>query len=140
MRSLRITLVAGGAVVVGYGCWLMVGRQTPAQVRGVLEWAVAGVLLHDAVLAPVAVAAGWVVQRRLPHRVARPVAVALVLIGTITVSGFAVLTRSHGGGRNGTLLDRDYPLGLAILVAAVVAGVALVSLVGSRFSGRRRSR
>jgi hypothetical protein len=146
MKGIRGALIAAGAAVLAYGVWLMVREQTLPQLVSVAKWLVAGVVIHDGVLAPLALGVGWLVHRRFPHRFAAPAAIALILIGTIAVAGFAVLTRSHGGGPNTTLLDRNYLLGLvavvAVVVIAVIGGTAVASrLGGSGRSGRsRRSR
>ncbi|GAB3854174.1 hypothetical protein GCM10028801_07850 [Nocardioides maradonensis] len=136
MRVLRSSLVAAGTLLMAYAAWLLVRDQTVPQLIQVGEWAVAAVVLHDAVLAPLTLAVGWLVQRRLPAGPARAVAVALTLVGTVAVAAFAVLTRSHRGGSNGTLLDRDYPIGL-LAVTLVIIGAAVVAAALGRL---RRSR
>jgi len=135
MTIARAALVALGTSVIGYGAWLLVQWQSPSQVTEVLGWAIAGVVIHDGVLAPLALTAGWALQRRRP---AAGIAIALVVIGTLAVSGFAVLTRSHGGGDNGSLLDRDYPAGFGWAVVVIVCGIALGRCAAILFRSRRR--
>lgn len=130
MRATRGLLIAAGALLMAYAAWLLVRGQTPAQLLQVAEWAVAAVVIHDGLLAPLAFAAGWLVQLRLPSGAARPVAIALALLATVTLAGFAVLTRSHGGGANTTLLDRDYPIGLLTVTLGIIGGVAVATAVG----------
>lgn len=130
MRATRTLLAAAGVAVVLYGAWLLVRGQSVSQLVQVVEWAAAAVIIHDALLAPLAFGVGWVVQRRLPRRSAPGVAVALILVGTVAVAGFAVLTRSHDGSGNTTLLDRDYPVGLLLVAVGVSAGVAVAAVLG----------
>lgn len=125
MLLVRTALAGIGALVLAYGVWLMVHWQSTRQLVQVIEWAAAGVVIHDGVLAPLAVGVGWLLRRRGPRRLAAPVGIALMLAATTTASGFAVLTRSHGGGANHTLLDRNYPLGLLVALAIILVFVAL---------------
>jgi len=124
MRRTRIALAGAGLLFLGYGGWLMVRWQSVGQLAEVVGWAAGGVLLHDAVLAPLTFGTGWLIRRRLPRWAAAPAAVTLILVGSLVVAGFSVLGRSHGGGKNHTLLDRDYPAGLLFATAVVVGGVA----------------
>lgn len=141
MTAMRVSLAALGVALAAYGAFLLNHWQTPAQLVGVGEWAVAGVILHDGLIAPVAIACGWLARRGLPERTRARVMVGFVLIGTLAVSGFAVLTRSHGGGDNHTLLDRNYPVGLLIASVVIVACLVLGSAAGRvRGVGRRRNK
>ncbi|GAB4009213.1 hypothetical protein [Nocardioides ultimimeridianus] len=130
MRTTRALLIAAGALVMAYAAWLLVRDQTVTQLVQVAEWAVAAVVIHDGVLAPLAFAVGWLVQRRLPGGLARATAIALTLAGTVALAGFAVLTRSHRGGPNTTLLDRDYPIGLLAVTLGIIGAVAVATVLG----------
>lgn len=130
MRATRALLIGVGALLVAYAAWLLARNQTVPQLVQVGEWAAAAVVLHDAVLAPLALAVGWLVQRRLPEGPARAVAIALTVVGTVTVAAFAVLSRSHRGGSNTTLLDRDYPIGLLAVTLVVIGTVAVAAALG----------
>lgn len=139
MSALRFSLAAVGVGLLGYGAYLLNHWQAPSQLVEVGIWAVIGVVVHDAVLAPIVVLLGWISGRWLRGRSAAAVAIGFALVATLTVSGFAVLARSHGGGENHTLLDRDYPLGLLVATLVIVACVAIgygVSALKSR-RGRR---
>jgi len=84
--------------------------------RATVTWLVGGVLVHDAVLAPLTIAAWFVVSRLTGRRL--PVAVPVV---------------GRFGARpdNPTLLDRNYVLGWAMLATLTVVAVAM-AVVGSR--------
>lgn len=139
MIATRVSLAALGVAVIAYGAFLLYHFQTPGRVLEVGVWAALGVVLHDGVLAPLALGLGWFARRKLSGRVAASVTVAFTVIATTAVSGFAVLTRSHGGGPNHTLLDRNYPIGL--LWAVVVICVLVACGYGlSAFQGHRRRR
>ncbi|HJQ06334.1 MAG TPA: hypothetical protein VJ872_12855 [Nocardioides sp.] len=140
MRTVRALLIGAGALLMAYAAWLLVRDQTAPQLVQVGEWAAAAVVVHDAVLAPLTLAVGWLVQGRLPASAARAVAIALTLVGTVAIAAFAVLTRSHQGGSNGTLLDRDYPIGLLAVTLVVIGTVAVTAAVAPAVHRLRRSR
>lgn len=140
MRTARGVLVAVGVLATAYGAWLLVSRQHGSQVRQVVEWAVAGVILHDVVLAPVALGLGWLGDRLLPRRIARTAALALLLVGTLTIVAIPVLDGA-AAGPNPTLLDRDYATGWLLAVGVLVlglAGGATISLISSTAARSRR--
>ena len=85
-------------------------------------WFAGGVLAHDAVLAPVVLVIGVALAHVLPTRSRRSVLVALVIVGTLTVTAIPVLGRFGARPDNPTLLDRPYWAGwLAIVGVAALA-------------------
>jgi hypothetical protein len=141
MRAARSALVALGVLAAAYGGWLLVSRQHGAQVRQVVEWAAAGVILHDAGLAPLALALGWLGDRLLPRRIARIAALAMLLVGPLTIVAIPVLDGAAAGA-NPTLLDRDYATGWLLAAGVLVlglAGGATISLISSTARRRRTS-
>ena len=56
-----------------YGAWLLLDRRTRTSSSAAAIWLVAGVVLHDGVLAPlVAAALAWLAPRLLPRAGAGP--------------------------------------------------------------------
>lgn len=140
MRAIRLLLAVLGTATAAYGAWLLYHWQHQAQLAQVARWAVAGLILHDGILAPLCLAIGWAGGKWLPRTLRTPAAIAFILAGTLCVSAFAVLGRSYGGGKNHSLLDRNYPVGLLLAVATIVAVVAVVSgTVQLTQATRRRS-
>ena len=133
----RLVLGALGTLLATYGGWLLLSRQDADGNLDALLWLVGGVVVHDALLAPVVIALGVVVSRVVPAG-ARAAAVAgLVVLGTLTLLAVPFL---GGFGRvnapdNTTLLDRDYTAGYLVLVVAVLVLVALPVWLATR---RRR--
>jgi hypothetical protein len=123
----RALLGALGVLLAAYGAWLLLSRQDAAGNLDALLWLVGGVVVHDALLAPVVIGLGVVLSRVVPTG-ARAAAVAgLVVLGTLTLLAVPFL---GGFGRdnapdNATLLDRDYTAGYLALVAAVLVLVVL---------------
>jgi hypothetical protein len=136
----RVAGVAIGTATAAYGVPLLVGRQDPAEVTAALTWLVAGVLLHDAVLAPLTIVVGVVAARwRSAHlRVAGMI--ALVVLGPLTLLAVPVLGGFGEEPTNPSLLDRPYVAGWALIVALTclaAAGHALV--VRSRHGARKET-
>ena len=67
MTAIRVGLMAAGVAVGIYGVVLLLDNSTEVIIR-IVAWALIGVLLHDAVFAPVCVALGFAGRRVLPHR------------------------------------------------------------------------
>ncbi|MBZ5735519.1 hypothetical protein K8Z61_13545 [Nocardioides sp. TRM66260-LWL] len=143
--GVRAVLIVLGAAVMAYAAWLLLDRQTLDQSLEVGRWAIIAVVLHDAVLAPIALGIGWLLGRLggaggVRATAVRAAAAAGTVIATLGVTGFAVLTRSGDDAGNRTLLDRDYPAGLlgVAAVVVVVAGLAaLAGVAGARLGARR---
>lgn len=136
---LRVLLIGLGAAVSAYGGWLLLTRQDGGQILDALIWLASGVVLHDAVLSGLVVLGGWVVSRRLPEPARAPVAIGVIVFGSLTLWAVPVLGRFGARADNPTLLDRPYLtawLVSAVLVVAVGAGVTLARAVAPpRWSG-----
>jgi hypothetical protein len=122
---LRALAVVIGCAGIGFGLWELV-VVSPRATRPVaaISWLAAGLVVHDAVLAPLAVVVGLVVSRALKGAVARVVGVGLfVAICIIVVAVPALLTPGVPGNPSAT--PRDYLGGLtvALVVVAVVTAV-----------------
>jgi hypothetical protein len=133
MTATRVVLGAVGVVVGLYGGWLLLSRTGTDQLVSAVVWLGGGVVLHDAVLAPVVVVAGVVAARLLPGVVRAPLAGVVVVLGSLTLLSLPVLLGREPA--NPTLLDRDYTAGWLLVASLVVLVVACGTLVLER---RRR--
>lgn len=129
---LRILLGAAGVALGAYGAWLLLDRQESAQVVEVALWFLVGVLVHDAVVAPLTLLVGAALPRLLPRAARAPVVVGLVVVATVTVVAVPVLGRFGVRPDNPTLLDRPYVAGWAVLVGIVAAVVLAAVLRNAR--------
>ncbi|MDT9591754.1 hypothetical protein RDV89_01650 [Nocardioides zeae] len=136
-RVVRVGLGVVGVLVAAYGVVLLLSRQESAQVLEVATWAAVGIVVHDLVLAPLAVAAGWALPRAVPSLARPPVAAAAVALATVTLAAVPVLGRFGALEDNPTLLDRPYLAGWGVLVAALAVGVLVAVLVAA--ARRRRA-
>jgi hypothetical protein len=136
-RIRAVTLVLGLATG-GYGVLRLLDLGWD-NTRATLVWLLGGVLLHDAVLAPLTLAVAAVALRLVPRERLAPFAVGLVVLVPLTLLGIPELGRFGARPDNPTLLDRPYWLGWAVLVTLVVVGVAVGAVVAARrrTAGRR---
>ncbi len=115
----RWPVVAAGLAVLGYGVVLLA---TAGPAVGV--W-LAGVLVaHDGLLAPLAVLAGAVVVRVAPPGNARRVLAGGLLVAACLVLVALPALGTPGVPGNPSATPRDYPTGLAVLLALDVAVTA----------------
>jgi hypothetical protein len=130
----RVALGVAGVLFAVFGVYELLGRG-PANLVGTVLWLAGGVILHDGVLAFATIAVVWVGALLVPARHRAPVAAALIVLATVTVSAVPVLGRFGARPDNPTLLDRNYLAGWLVFAGLVSAGTAGVVLLR-----RRRSR
>jgi len=129
LRVVRIVLVGVGLVAAGYGAYGLVAESRPI---GVAAFAAAAVLGHDLVLAPLALLVGAVAGRLTPPRLRSVVRTGLILTGTVLIVSLPLLLGFGRRATNPSALPLNYPLGLAVTVAAVWLGTGLVALLRRR--------
>ena len=127
MTAIRVALMVLGIAVGGYG-GLLLWDNPPIIIMRIAVWAVAGVVLHDLVFAPLCVALGFAGRRVIPTRWWTPVGVAALCSVVLAVLAVPVYAKPGLKPDNMTVLDRDYPLGLWISLAVVWACVPLYYL------------
>jgi len=127
MRWTRLALGAVGLGVGLYGVLLLLDLGGE-NLRATGTWLIGGVVLHDAVLAPVTIVLAYVAARVLGRRVPVPVVVGSIVLASATLVAVPVLGRRHARPDNTTLLDRDYVLGWFVLagLTLLVVSAALV--------------
>jgi hypothetical protein len=126
----RYLLAVAGLLLALYGGWLLVTRED--DLLAVATWLVAGVLLHDAVLAVATLALGTLAVRLVPAPARAPAAVGLVVLGPVTLLAVPVLGRFGANPGNPTILDRDYTSGWLALAGLTAVAVLAAGLVRSR--------
>jgi hypothetical protein len=131
---LRTGIGAVGVVAGTFGAWMLWSRQDLDQLTSAATWLVAGVVLHDGVLAIATLVLAAIALRLLPPASRAPAVVGFVVLGSVTLLAVPVL-----GARpdNATLLDRDYTAGWLVLAALTVVAVVVATLVRSRLATRR---
>ena len=130
MRAIRGALLALGVAGGLWGVWLMRDFTSP-QLISVGSFLVGGVILHDAVLAPVTVGLGVLAARLLPNHFRAAAGIAFLIWGTLTLAFFNVLSGQGGKPDNMTVLNRPYALSWLALTG-VLAGVMVAAAVRRR--------
>ena len=138
MSPLRIALGGLGVAVGAFGGWLLLSRQDLDQLTNAATWLVAGVVLHDGVLALLTLVVAAVVLPLLPRPARGPAVVGFVVLGSVTLLAVPVLGRFGARPDNATLLDRHYTAGWLVLAAVVVVAVVVASVLRSRREGGAR--
>ncbi|MFI1307664.1 hypothetical protein [Streptomyces sioyaensis] len=131
MKALRVVAGAAGVALMGVGVSLVTDIRDPLDV---LVWLGGAVLLHDAVIAPFVLLAGWVLVRGGGRG---PVRGALLVAGALTTVALPVLLRP-GKTANASVLPLDYPRNW--LIAVVTVAAVTVLWLGARGFGRGRRR
>ena len=118
MTPTRILLALLGIGLGGYGAVLLLDL-APVIIMRILVWAVVAAVVHDLVFAPVCMAIGLAGRRLIPLPWQSPVAVAGLCSVVLVLLAIPVFSRPGMRPDNPSVLDRDYPLGLAIALAVV---------------------
>jgi hypothetical protein len=134
MRT-RLAIGAVGLAMGAFGALRFLQLDFPDIVNAVL-WLAGGVLVHDAILAPLTIALTFVAARVVPAAARARVVVGAVVIATVTITAVPVLGRFGERPDNLTLLDRNYTVGWLVFVALVV----VVAVGSGLLAARRRSR
>jgi hypothetical protein len=132
----RRLLGALGVAVAAYGGWLLVSRTDNAQLLDAGIWLTSGVVLHDFVLTAAVLGGGALLLRVLPEPARAPAVVGMVVLGSLTLVAFPVLSGFGARDDNPTLLDRPYLASWLVVVGITVLTVAVASLLRSRRSPR----
>ncbi|WP_157103681.1 hypothetical protein [Nocardia harenae] len=128
ITAVRAALLAAGIWLGWYGIAALLELARPDLISVAL-WFAAGILVHDAVFAPLCAAAGVGARRVLPAAWWAPVACGAVCTVTLVLVALPVLRRGGAIPDNPSSLDRDYPLGLGIALAVVWALVLTALLL-----------
>jgi hypothetical protein len=123
----RITLIVLGLIVGAYGA-VLVWENPPVIIIRIAVWALVGVVLHDAVFAPLCVALGFAGRRLIPGKWWTPIAVAAFCSVVLVFLAIPVYGKPGMRPDNMTVLDRNYPLGLSISLGVVWLGLLFYAL------------
>ncbi|MFF4158634.1 hypothetical protein [Streptomyces sp. NPDC001678] len=131
---MRIAVGTVGVALMGVGVWALLYGGAPQDPWPVVKWLAGALVLHDGVVAPLTLAAGFVVSR-LPGR--RLVRGTLLVVAALTAVAYPVLFRP-GRPQNPTVLPLDYPRNWALAVAVTVGvTAALWAAAPRRGAGHR---
>jgi hypothetical protein len=131
---IRGVTMAVGLAITAYGAWLLLALGWD-NLTATASWLVGGVVVHDAILAPLTIGLALVAVRVVRRDRLGPWAVALVVLAPVTLLSVPVLGRFGARSSEPSLLDRHYWLGWFALV--VVVGLAILVATYADRSHRR---
>jgi len=120
-----------GCLVAGVGVFKLWSLGLGDLWQAVL-WLGGGVVVHDALFAPVVLVVGIAGAALLPRWAMGPVVVGAIVLVTVTVAVFPTLAQFGERADLPSLLDRPYGLGWIAFAGIVVLGVALGCVRGRR--------
>jgi len=140
MRLVRMLTGGLGLAAAAYGAIQLLDLGL-GNLWAAVVWLAGGVILHDAVLAPLTIVLAFLAVRVARGRVPAPVAGGAIVLATVTLVAVPVLGRFGARPDNATLLDRNYVLGwlvLATLTLVVVLAATVAPLLAARRKGGDR--
>lgn len=121
----RVGLIAGGAIFA-FGLYGLLRNARATLPGDWLAWVAGAVLLHDLILAPLVLAAGFLLTRLVPAVARAGVQATLVVCGAVALMSVPVVMAAGRQADNPSLLPHDYGRNLAIVVALVfMAGMVM---------------
>lgn len=135
MTAARWALWAAGLAMIGWGLWTAWVRVPPEQWVSVLLWLAGGVVVHDAVLAPLAILIGLRVLPRVPDAWRPALRGGLLALGVLALLGVGVFMGA-AGRRNPSVVPQDPWAAVLVALGVLVVGV----LIGGIVATRRRAR
>jgi len=130
---------AAGGLVMAFGGWGLLGHAEATMPAAWARWLAAALLIHDLLVAPALLAAGWLVGHlsggwRAPVRAALVVSATVVLV---TLPAFLGDGRTTQPG-NASVLPNHYGRSLALMLVPVWAVAILDAARRTRRAGSRR--
>lgn len=133
----RIVMVTIGAAFLGIGAYALLSQVALDTLPNLFLWLVGGLIIHDAIIAPIVAVIGFVLSKSLPNGTRQIVQGGLIVAGVISLIALPVVI---GGGKtelNPSLLPLDYSRNL--LIALVIIGAITGLLVVLRLLRGRAS-
>lgn len=131
------TAAAIGLALVAFG---LVGLLRAVDGEALRSWATllaAGLVVHDAILAPLVTLVGLLLARLLPRWARPPLLAGLVVSAIVLVVAFPLVWPEHTRlANNRSLLPGDYDRALLLVLAAV--WLVALSLCATAWRARRR--
>ena len=126
----RLGLAVGGAIFA-FGLYGLLHDATQTVPHNVLKWVFGSLILHDAILAPAVLVAGFLLTRLLPVAIRGGMQATLSVCAVVAVMSVPVLKAVGRRPDNPSLLPHDYGQNLAIVVAVILVGGTLLTLIGA---------
>ncbi|MFJ4657469.1 hypothetical protein ACIP5Y_39920 [Nocardia sp. NPDC088792] len=130
MTAFRILLGVLGLGLAAYGINLLLQMNT-TDLKSIATWFIGGILAENLIYGPAAALIGLLGHHLLPARWWKAAAIGAICTLTLLLLAVPVLGRADAVPGNHTILDRNYPAGLALSLLTVWAAV-IVYLFATR--------
>ncbi|KQP57059.1 hypothetical protein [Agreia sp. Leaf283] len=140
MTIVRIALIAIGLAGLFAGAVILVQKERPDQILGVIVWIGAAIIVHDGILSPLLLLVDvWMRRagRRIPYAVLAIIQGGVVVGAIMSMLVLPEIYKKSIGTKNPTILPLDYGLNLALFWAAVAVLTAAACALYLRRSRRR---
>jgi len=127
--KIRIAMVAAGVALMAVGALAVLASVKGAALTNLGIWLVAGVALHDVVIALAVASIGFVVAKTIPRRVRGIVQGGLIVAAAVALMSIPVVLGKAKTPLNPSILPLDYPRNLMIIIGIVFAITAVVAAV-----------
>ena len=132
----RVGLAVGGTIFA-FGLYGLLHNSAQTVPLNVLKWTAGTLILHDAIIAPAILVAGFVLARLLPEAIRAGIQATLAVCAIVVVMSAPVLKAAGRRPDNPSLLPHDYAQNLVIVIAVTLVGGTLLTL--ARAGHARRS-
>ena len=132
----RVGLIAGVALFA-FGLIGLLRNATQTLPGDWLAWVAGAVVVHDAIVAPLVLACGFLLHRLVPASARGGLQATLAVCAIVALVSVPVLLAKGRVADNPSLLPHDYPRNLAIVLALVLAAGTLLTL--ARVARARRA-
>lgn len=122
----RVGLAVGGAIFA-FGLYGLLHNAAQTVPANVLKWMAGALILHDAIVAPAVLAAGFALTRLLPAAIRAGLQATFAVCAVVVVMSVPVLRAVGRRPDNPSLLPHDYGQNLAIVIAVILAGGTLLT-------------
>ncbi len=123
--------IALGWIVMGIALLGAFGDERLGGVGSWARWLVGAAVVHDLVVLPLVLGAGWLLTRLVPAPWRVPVRTALVVAAILTLSVWPIARRWGARADNPSILPLPVGRNLAILVIALLVAAIGVGAVGA---------
>jgi len=139
----RIIMAVLGVAFLGIGAYALLSQVALDTLPNLILWLVGGLVVHDAILAPIVAVIGLFLSKSLPDGIRQIVQGGLIVAGVVALIALPVVI---GGGKtetNPSLLPLDYSRNLIIvliIIGAITGLFVLLRLLRHRSSPESASR
>lgn len=126
MTRTRLALGTAGVLLGAFGVYRLITQEPHGKLLDLVKWLAGALVIHDAIIAPVVVAVGWVIAHVVPPRGRRYLQAGLIIGALITIVAIPLIYRRGSQPASKAILLRNYGGNLTILLG-IVAGLCLLA-------------